>query len=384
MSRLSRDSWLAIGLFVLLAVITAVGIVQQVQQETTHPPLASFSNQPDGARALQLWLDSLGYRVDNDVAAAFRIPPDAGLVLMLEPFPGIEAAEWEQIDAWVEEGGTLLLAGSSFGTNLALRHYDFGLTFRPVTTTSMVQTPLMASPPLAGEEAPGTATFLNTERNDFVTHLAGPEGRPLVVSLPQGNGRLILSATANPFTNAGLEMSNHPQLVLNLISAAGESRDVWFDEWHHGVRASSEAAMGPGQWLRQTPLGRSLLYVAAVVFVALLLQGRLFGRPLPLSAETARRAPLEYITAIANLSRRAGHRTAVLQAYHHQLKKELGHRYRLTPTLSDAEFVHQLAQYNPNLNKEKLQRLLARLSRSSASEGELVQLAAEVAQWLKQ
>jgi hypothetical protein len=100
-----------------------------------------------------------------------------------------------------------------------------------------------------------------------------------------------------------------------------------------------------------------------------------------LPADRARRAPLEYITAIANLNRRAGHRTAVLQDTHDRLKRHLGHRYRLSPDLPDAEFVTQLSEYNPALDAAALRDLLRRLSQTDVGEAEMVRLVAAAARW---
>jgi hypothetical protein len=97
----------------------------------------------------------------------------------------------------------------------------------------------------------------------------------------------------------------------------------------------------------------------------------------------ARRAPLEYITAIANLSRRAGHRRAVLDDFRHRLKRGLGQRYRLDPTLPDDQYLRHLAGLNPNLDVAALGSLLDRLRRPQVSEGELVALSADVADWLE-
>ena len=127
-----------------------------------------------------------------------------------------------------------------------------------------------------------------------------------------------------------------------------------------------------------------MLYVALVIFIAVALQGRRFGRPVPLPKDTTRRAPLEYITAIANLKRRAGHRQAVLTQYHNRLKRGLGQRYRLNPTLPDDDYVSQLADLKPNLDAAALRTLLARLGQAKISESELVSVAAEVATWLKE
>ncbi len=151
-----------------------------------------------------------------------------------------------------------------------------------------------------------------------------------------------------------------------------------------GVRADQPEMIGPGDWLRYSAGGRALLLAALLLFVALLLRGRHFGRSLPAPAETARRAPMETITAVANLGRRAGHRPALLHQYSHWLKRSLGKRYRLSPTLPDDAFVAQLARYNPGLDAAGLSNLLANLSRDDASEGEMVRLAAETAEWIKE
>jgi hypothetical protein len=120
-----------------------------------------------------------------------------------------------------------------------------------------------------------------------------------------------------------------------------------------------------------------------VLFVGLVLSGRRFGRPVPLSRPGRRRAPLEHVVAVANLSRRAGHRRAVLEQYRGQLKRELGRRYRLNPTLPDDEYVAELAHFRPDLDTASLARLLARLRAPDVGEGEMVALAQQTASWLQ-
>jgi hypothetical protein len=382
MKALARDSWLAIGLFVILALITVAAAIQQTRNQTP-PPLASFSTAPDGAQALWLWLDELGYPASNDVLPVFRPPAEAGLMLMLEPFPGITPAEWEVIDEWVDEGGTLLLAGDQLGAVFAARHYQANLTYlEPSTATLVSQTPLFVSPP-AGPAEVQTRAYFETTRTDFVTHLAVESG-PVLLSFARGQGQVFLSAAPFPLTNAGLKEDGNPALVLNLLSAVEQPVLIWFDEWHHGLRSTRTQVAGPGDWLRYTPAGRSLLLVAGVIFAALVLKGRRFGRPVPLAKDTARRAPLEYITAIANLNRRAGHRAAVLKQYHYWLKRNMGQRYRLNPTLPDEEYLAHLARLKPNLDIAALRALLTRLNRPQASESDMIQLAAETAEWLKE
>ena len=120
-----------------------------------------------------------------------------------------------------------------------------------------------------------------------------------------------------------------------------------------------------------------------VIFLALLFRGRGFGRPVPLPHELRRRGALEHVSAMANLSRLAGHRHSVLLRYHQQLKRTLGRRYRLDPTLPDAEYVAHLVLYNPAIDGQALLVLLSRLQQQKIGENEMVHIATEAAKWIK-
>jgi hypothetical protein len=405
MRRPERDVWLVVGLLAVLAFVTALAAARQTQQ-ATPPPLASFSNAPDGARALKLWLQDLGYTVRDDSPDPFAVPDEASLAFMLEPTTQVTSGEWRALDQWVEAGGTLVLAGDGLGTALATEHYTITLAYLTETAASLTaQMPLFASPPLAGPAAVQAQAYLSTGRRD-VAPLLATEAGPVALSFAQGKGRVIVSAAPFAFTNAGLKHAGNPELVLNLASAKaltpgakgtgakstglfGTSANgvVWFDEWHHDVRPSTADAAGiagPEAWLRFTPAGHALLFVAALIFLALLLRGGRFGRPVPLAKDTARRAPLEYITAMANLHRRAGQRRAALRHYHGQLKRRLGRRYRLDPGLRDAEYVTRLAGLRPGLDADGLRALLRALAQPAVSEDALVRLAGQAADWMKE
>lgn len=378
----SRDMWLAIALLVILMIVTAVAALQQIQ--TQGPPaFASFSSEPNGSRALFLWLDQLGYTVRNNSMSAFDLPPDTHFVIMLEPSVRVTSNDWDIIDEWVNQGGSLLLAGENLNTSQAVEHYDFqvrSLEKPPENLT--LQSPLMVIPPVESAVKPGNQAYLFSERQDFVTHLA-VEDMPVMVTFTEGEGQVILTTATYLFSNAGLKEEGNPALVLNVFQGVQPERVIWFDEWHHGIRAEeSSSPAGFQSWLLRTPTGRSLMYVALVIFVTLLLRGRYFGRPVTLPHERRRRVPLEHITAIANLSRRAGHREATMEQYHHWLKRGLGRRYRISPALPDNEFVTRLAAYHPSLDAVALHKLMTRLRSPNISEKEMVDLANEVAKWL--
>ena len=71
---LSRDGWLALGLFLLLTLVTVISMVQQAQASLVDPPLASFSNQPNGSRALWLYLESQQIDLTDSMGSLFGVP----------------------------------------------------------------------------------------------------------------------------------------------------------------------------------------------------------------------------------------------------------------------------------------------------------------------
>lgn len=195
---------------------------------------------------------------------------------------------------------------------------------------------------------------------------------------------MILVAGTDFLSNSGLKDPDSAALALNLLSALPPGGAIWMDEWHHGRRAAGSSAAGPEAWLQDTPSGRAILFTAAVIFLALLLAGRRFGRPVPLPSDQVRRAPIEHVTALANLNRRAGHHRALMQYYHTSLKRAYGRRYRLDSSLPDELYIARLASYNPDLDSAALLDLLTRLNRGKFTDIQMVQLAREAAQWMKQ
>jgi hypothetical protein len=266
-------------------------------------------------------------------------------------------------------------------------HFGFELEALEAPVEDLIpQSPLFSSPPLGGPARARAGATLQSKTPARLVLLAVESG-PVVVSFPRGRGQVILCAAPYAFSNAGLKEPGAPALVLNLVvAAAGQAQTgrggVWFDEWHHGLRSPSQSVNGPSQWLFRTASGRALLLAAALGYLALLLQGRSFGRPLSMSKEAPRRVPLEYITALANLSRRAGHRADILQKYYQLIKRGLGQRYRISPDLWDAEWVARLAQSRPEIPQEELLGLLKDLRRLPASESEFVSLARQAAGWI--
>lgn len=375
----SRDTRLVIGILIVLVLVTILAATQRNTQQR-YPPLSTLSSAPEGALALKLWVRELDYSVDEQVLSNFIPPRNASIVLMLEPLFPTEG-EMRALDDWVEAGGTLIVIGEQYGMYVLADHYQFTLSYLSDPGLEPARaSPLFSSPSALDLQNARVRAVLQSERDDFVV-LAARRGEPAVVSFELGEGRVVLGTTPESFTNAGLKRSGNPELVLNLLALARTKGTIWFDEWHHGEQ-SGDPVLGPGEFLRQTPPGRSLLFLTFTIFIVLFIQGRGFGRPVPLPQEIRRRGALEHVTGIANLSRRAAHRSAVMMQYHQQIKRKLGHRYRLDPGMDDQEYVEALAGYHTALDKDELLTLLKRLRRKDISETEMVHLAAEASKWI--
>jgi hypothetical protein len=383
--KLRREVLIIAGVLLLLLVVTvASGLFQSKAEEI--PALSSNSNKPDGARALRLWLAEAGYPVSNTSGAQFQVPAGSDVVLILEPMTDelITDNDWAVLDDWLKEGGTLLLAARQISAPLSNSPFQVYANFISAYSEPLYPAvPVFQAPPVV-EPIRLTFYYALMPGPDEVYQplLSTPRG-PVALRLKRGAGSVILVSDSRFLTNQGLKEEGNAALALNLFALLPKGSQVWIDEWHHGERgAGSEAGYGPEAWLLGTPSGFALLFAAGVIFLGLLLAGRPFGRPVPLPQEQVRRASLEYVTALANLNRRAGHRRALLQYYHSTLKRSFGRRYRLDPGLPDPAYVAQLSHFNPTLDGPALLDLLQRLDRKEASELQVVQLAREAADWL--
>ena len=383
--KLSRDALPMLILFAILVLVTGYGASRRAESERLYPPGSIESTQPDGGRALYLWLRELGYRTTVIEGQVFAVGRDVNLLLALGPLgefrSGFGVSEVNTVENWVRAGGTLVIAQGN-GWDALLR--EFGLESEwnglRLDQARLVQ-PLMVSSPLV------TATVrtnyrVNPGSSDGIVHLAS-EGSPVVVSRDVGLGRVVVVSGLYPFTNAGLRDPASAALVYNLLLVgAGRSGMVAFDEYHHGTRDPVSLRT----WLVSTPPGWAILYGALVVFAYLLIGGKRFGAAVPLPEHLARRTTVEFITAMANLRRRAGCRHDALRHYKEQLKRRLARLYRIDYKLADDQFVQELARYDPiyDARRNDLARLLDKLSRKHVSEHDMIDLAGQAADWPKQ
>jgi hypothetical protein len=342
-----RDLAILVALFVGLAALIALGPARSASTPGTSA--SSHASGPGGALALYRWLDDLGYETTRIQHRDFAPDPEADLLILLDPSERVSREEAAAVAAWVEGGGTLLLAESRTGAfaggaalldAFELRVVALDAQTPPPELLPVTQ-PVLALPLAAQLEARASAV-LSSERADLAP-LAEAGGQPVIVGFQQGAGYVYAASAVHPFTNAGLGQADNAALVLNILRRVPQGGRVAFDEYHHGFIAEPSLR----RLLLETPWGWAILYAAAVGAGYLLLTGRRFGRPVPLRAEAARRSSAEYLESLAGLLGRAGKTDDVRRHYRAGLKRRLARTYGLNPDLEDAPFLEALADASP-------------------------------------
>lgn len=377
--KLRADHVIALAALLALGVIG--GYVGWRQSEAVTEPYASTSTQPNGTRALALWLESMGYSVGPLEYQTFVPPADADVLFVLGPLTPFTDREVDAVARWVERGGTLVVGLDTYGITAAeklLAHFDVKPEILSENVSlATIEQPLLAYPPVHEVSAPA-AWGLTIGCPGMAVHARGG-GVPVLASRAEGEGQVWLTTLLSGFSNEHIGERGNARLVLNILAASPGARRIVFDEVHHG-RELQQARTLQG-WLYGTPAGLALLFAAGLLFAYVLLGGRRFGRALPAPRAASRRAPEEYIVAMAKLFRRGGLRDATARHYRDRLKRVLAGKYRMDPSQGDTAFVAELSRYREDLDQADLLRVLRALGQGGMSEAELVRLAHAAARW---
>lgn len=363
--RKYRDIVIVVALFAALAAFLALVPAESGDERGA----TSHSSAPGGALALYRWLGALGYRAERLEYRRFALDDDVDLLIVLAPADSYTRAEAAAVRAWVEAGGTLILADDRrFGGAASL--------LRELAVTVKAAPDFAQSAPLAQPIAPGATIAVQTgvalaDLPANAAPLVGAAAAPLLAGAQRGAGYVYVSSALRPLTNAGLGDPGSPALVLSLLRRIPAGGRVLFDEYHHGfVREPSL-----GSLLTGSPWGWALIYAGLVATAYVVLIGRRFGRPVALREETARRSSAEYLESMAGLLRRGRKGDYLLAHYRTALKRRLARPHSISPDLDDAAFVAALAAARP-LDAAALTRLLAAMRQTRVGEAEMLRLIA--------
>ena len=340
-----------------------------------------------------------------------------GLLIVLDPVAGLRRGEAPALLKWVERGGRVILAVDPDPRHdiqaayqdvppyvQALAPLGLGLE-RPGESTPALQFPVAPSSPLAEDAKqvtiPSATAFkrltsaAEAKRHwglrytsklqdapvaftgaDWTEHVAGTSG-PAIASYRHGKGAIYVVADVEMLDNSHLKLTDNVVAATNLVFTASRSRDVYFDEFHHGkVTAQADDTDFDSSAMTRTIWMIILLFV---VYAAGKFQR--FGRAVPLPPPP-RRATIEYADAYASLYRRAGKGHAAIIIIADRFRRRLCGLTALSPSAPPEQLAEAVAARR-RVNRADLAALLGRLEAvrhtEALSDDELLKLTRAVA-----
>ncbi len=361
----------------LLGLVTLLGLVLVVAATQVAPPTPTpfdpASTQETGLRGLYLWLERLGYRVQRNDGLRFEVPEHAALVFVYPNRLPYTAEEAATLRDWVVAGGTLVLIGPD-PADSALEE-AFGVRATVPDGFGALE---MQVQPLIPE---GRREYVGDWRTNLadldlsaapaaVPVLIDAEGNPTLAVQPVGRGVVWHLSPANGLTNGPLRDSEQGAMLPPILRTVPAGGLVVFDTFHLlGLSRIGERIETLQDWLYRTPTGWAVLFGVATLGLFWVLQGRRLGPALVTATAQRRREAAEYVTAMANLARRAQLVQDVALHHKQRLKRGLAHRYTVQPDLPDAVFLDQLAAVRPALAEEQMVQVRRRVPRPGRPAG---------------
>ena len=322
--------FLWVGL-ILVAALVAGYLARPQGRRATDVRRSSFRTTPDGVAALARGIDRLGRHVEPRITPLVDADPLRGTLVLLQPRAAPSPREVTALLDHVRAGGTLLfapvyLAGAQETTETPLMDsLEIYLRFRSlpeeVRDESLPQAEWSNQALADGLPPPETVMHgfrVRGEDHDTVSmrvqrlmHVRDSEDEEWIgaAELTLGEGRVVVFADAGPLANA--RAGDDPLAVLAVRAAlayTGEADTVFFAEYHQGIRGYNTRAEVLANFFLGSPRGRTLLHLIAVCLLVLACLGLRFGAPTPGVAppDRERRSPLEHVSALGDLYRKAG------------------------------------------------------------------------------
>ena len=344
--------------------------------EERLPPLTVYSAAPAGGKGLRLWLDELGYDVSTLEATPYRVPAEAGTLLILQPIIPFSTRQMEELERWVRSGGTLILAVEGLVAEPLVKRFGFGLRAVPIGVDSALPATAGLLDPAIGEVLVEATEALILPTSG-ATPLLSAQEHVIAATAPADSGRLVLLSAPKVLSNQSLRRVDNARFALSIVGTSGRG-NVVFDELHHGYGAVEQRNLMT--LLFERAWGHAALYAAMLACLYLVLRGRRFGRAVPIVVSRGRSLS-EYVTSLAGPYRAGGKRAFVAEHFRRRLRRELALDLGLPGDAPDEQIVTRAAVLRQD--PAAALRGLALLARSeSLSEGEMVKVVRESEQAL--
>jgi hypothetical protein len=299
----------------MIAVLVAFSIFSPANDDSNPIP-TTYNSGSAGAKAAYLVLGELGYgaqRWEAPSADLKKVDAAKTALILAEPNFPTEGSKQVQADVadFLSRGGRVLATGREGAyflpdakTDAPTRLYGKLCFSTPEGQDSLARSGKVS----IADNVRWTAL----DAKFRVSQLCGKDA--VVVSYQYGAGEAIWWSSPMPMTNRGLK--EDASLKLLLASIGGADRQVLFDEYFHGARAS----------LWDTAKGLPLRQIAWQCGVVALLLIFSFGRrsgPLRMPVRLPRSSPLEFAESMGRLYQKAGATGAAVDSSRRRLLKFL-------------------------------------------------------------
>lgn len=299
------------------------------------------------------------------------------VLILTELRQELDKQEIEQILQFVEEGGTLIVAGDH--ESLQSLSLEYGLEIRKVSNSLETSHRIPIEPIFPNR--PVNEIYSST---DYAIHSSQRDVAPLygqgedysIVTFGEGEGRVFFSSCPDIFSRRGLRHNGNATFLYNLATTFPRRARVGVaEDYYYAV--GSGAANPLMHLLFNTAGGLGVVYIGVIVFLFLILRGRRFGTPLAVD-ETHRRVSSEYVHAMTALYQKGDTRRAILKQIRDTFRSNLAARWNINPNLETVSFAEEIARRKP-IDTEKLVKLLTEMeTRADISEARLLSIAKRV------
>jgi hypothetical protein len=326
------------------------------------PEFSLFSEEANGLAEVARKLDQMGWRT---VPLTRLANPAAhhGLLVLVEPEDDVSIfgsghalaeADVNALLRWVEAGNGLLICGRR--NSELTRALDVTVTaYGPEND----DTPYRLEPDEAGPYTAGIDRVEVEGRHSLDAERGLPlwwqDDRPAALVMRWGAGRVLFVTDPSFLTSRRLHRGAD-NLVFLANVAALHARDgrVYFDEYHHGIRASGGFwgyLQYHGQRVAVVPV---LLVVAVAIWAVAVRLG---------PAVTTPRAPsvdaVDYASAVARIYRQTGARRMLARSLARGFLTRLARRLDARPSALPAELLACWRQRHPTASVARLKTLLS-------------------------
>lgn len=320
---------------VVLVFALGVGFLARPQgRRATSLQRSSLRTTPDGVAALARGIEQFGRRTHPRTTPLADADPIRGTIVLLRPQLFATPREVRALLEHVRGGGTLLYSPFFSPTvPYPLRTPladSLGIYYRersPVEDFRGDSLPLAEwtdhalteglGPPhrvdhgfrVLGVDDDSVAARVGDVQRLLTARDSDEETWSAAAELGLGEGRVVMLTSAAPLSNE--RAGDDPLAVLAVRAALAHTAPddtVFFAEYHQGIRGSFTRAQVVRNFFLDSPGGRALLHLVALCLLILASVGLRFGAPMPRVAppDRERRSPLEHVSALGDLYRKAG------------------------------------------------------------------------------